>query len=163
MKLPPPTPPSDAPAGTVSLSEPIGWFSVALTVSAEELKPEHISRIFGVEPTRSKTKGVPVLGDDGTPGSVLPRHGSWKLELKKHQTDEWDVEAAVEELLAPLPKDLEIWRPVFEECTLRLSLGLDLNGWNGDFFLQPELLQFLGERRIAVWFDVYCDAAREND
>jgi hypothetical protein len=163
MKFPVPTPPSDAPPGTISLCEPLGWFSISLTVSAEDLKPGEISRAFGVEPTRSKTKGVPVLDVDGRPGKVLPTHGSWKLEIKTHQTDEWDVGAAIEELLAPLPKDLEAWRPVFEECTLRLSLGLDLRGWNGDFSLRPELLRFLGERQIAVWFDVYCDAAREKD
>lgn len=163
MKYPIPGPPSDAPPGTVSLSEPLGWFSVALTVTAEDLKPDEISRVFGVEPTSSKTKGVPLLDSDGAPGKILPKHGSWKLVLKKHQTDEWDVGAAVEELLGPLPKDLEAWRPVFEKCTLRLSVGLDLLGWNGDFWLEPELLRFLGERQISVWFDVYCDAAKEKD
>lgn len=158
-----PTAPSDVPSGTISLSEPLGWFSAAFTISAEDLNPEEITRVFGVAPTTSKTKGIPVLDADGTPGKFLPKHGSWKLVIKKHQTDEWDIGAVVEELLAPLPKDLKVWRPVFEKCTLQLSLGLDLLGWNGDFWLQPELLRFLGERRVAILFDVYCDAAREKD
>ncbi|WP_169801530.1 DUF4279 domain-containing protein [Hydrogenophaga palleronii] len=163
MQDPFPLPPPDAPPETITLIEPIGWFSIGLTVTADDLIPEEISRVFGVEPTRSRTKGVPVLDADWPPLVKLPDHGSWKLQIKKHQTDEWDVGSAVEELLAMLPKDLEVWRPVFEKCSLRLSIGLDLTGWNGDFTLQPELLRFLGERQISVWFDVYCDAAREND
>lgn len=136
---------------------PLGWFSIALHISAEDLRPEDISSIFGVSPTESQTKGVPLLRSDGTLKRV-PKFGRWSIDLKPSETDEWDIGALVTELLAPLPKELATWRKVAAMGSLRISLGLDLSSKNQEFEFDPELLRFLGEREIFVYFDIYSDA-----
>lgn len=84
--------------------------------------------------------------------------GRWSIDLKPSETDEWDIGALVTELLAPLPKELATWRKVAAMGSLRISLGLDLSSKNQEFEFDPELLRFLGEREIFVYFDIYSDA-----
>jgi hypothetical protein len=154
MKRAPPSPPLDAPLGTVSLSCSLGWFSARLHVTSEELIPDEVTKLFGVTPTTSQTKGVAVLGPDGDKKRV-PKFGRWSIELTPSQTDEWDINEVINELLAPLPTDAEIWHKVSRRGSLQISLGL-LFAHNGDdFFLEPVLLHTLGERGIQVYFDFY--------
>lgn len=156
MKHPRPSPPSDAPPGTVTLGGPIGWFSAALHVTANELHPEEVSRLFGVEPTACQTKDVPLQREDGSTKRV-PKFGRWTHSLKSAQTDEWDIEAVIEELLGRLPRELEVWRQVATLGALRISVGLSLSSGNEEFELGPKLMQFLGERNVGIYFDVYAE------
>ncbi|MEQ1742600.1 MAG: DUF4279 domain-containing protein [Candidatus Nitrotoga sp.] len=160
MKHPRPSSPSDAPPGTVTLGGgPIGWFSAALHVTANELCPEEVSRLFGVEPTACQTKDVPLRREDGSTKRV-PKFGRWTHSLKSAQTDEWDIEAVIEELLGYLPQKLEVWRQVAALGAIRISVGLALSSGNEEFELDPELMQFLGERNIGIYFDVYGESAK---
>ena len=156
MKHPRPSLPSDAPQGTVALGGPIGWFSAAFHVTADELRPEEVSRLFGVEPTACQTKGVPLQREDGSTKRV-PKFGRWTLSVKPDQTDEWGIGAVIEELLVQLPKELEVWRQVAEHGSFRVTLGLALSSGNEEFELSSELTRFLGERNVGVYFDIYHD------
>ena len=154
MKQPRPSPPSDAPPSTVSLSRPLGWFSVRFHVTGEELVPDEVTRLFGVTPTTNQTKGVPILRPDGTTKRV-PKFGRWSIELIPSQTDEWDINEVINQLLASLPMAVEVWRKVSQLGSLQISLGL-LFAYDGDeFFLEPTLLRTLGERGIQMYFDFY--------
>ena len=77
--------------------------------------------------------------------------------MKSAQTDEWDIEAAIEELLGRLPRELEVWRQVAALGAIRISVGLALSSGNEEFELGPELMQFLGERNVRIYFDVYAE------
>jgi Domain of unknown function (DUF4279) len=154
MKKPRPQAPADAPSGTVQLGGFIGWFSLSLHVTSDDLKPEVVSTLFGIGPTVSQSKGVPLLGADGKVKRV-PKFGRWTLCIKCAETDEWDIEEVILALLARLPSDVSIWRDVARCGAPHLSVGLSLTASNESFSLEPTLLAFLGERGIGVSFDVY--------
>lgn len=156
MKRSRPSPPSDAPQGTVTLGGPLGWFSASLNVTSDSLLPEEITRIFGIEPIESQTKGIPLLREDGSVKRV-PRFGRWSIKIKPSQTDEWDINEVIAELLTCLPESQEIWRQVAQLGKIQISLGLSLEGSNQEFVLEPDLLRFLGERQISIYFDIYRD------
>lgn len=156
MKKSRPQPPSDVPQGTTTLGGPLGWFSASLYVTSDSLLPEEITRIFGVEPTESQIKGVPLLREDGSVKRI-PRFGRWSIVLKPSQTDEWDINEVITELLSCLPEPQEIWSQVAQLGNIQISLGLSLEGSNQEFVLKPNLLRFLGERQILVNFDIYYD------
>ena len=154
MKRPPPSPPFDAPPGTVTLGGPLGWFSAALHVTSENLAPDAITLLFSAEPTACQTKGVPILREDGT-SRHIPQFGRWTTKMKSSQTDEWDINEVITELLARLPESLEIWHQVARLGCIRISLGLAMVRSNEDFVLEPELLRYLGERQVQIYFDIY--------
>lgn len=154
MKRPRSSPPKNAPLGTVWLGGPLGWFSAALHVTSPMLLPEEVTRLFGIEPTESQTKDVPILRPDGTVKRV-PKFGRWSTILTPATSDEWDLNEVVSELLRRLPQDSEVWERVATLGDLQISLGLELAGSNQEFVLEPGLLRLLGERQIQVYFDVY--------
>lgn len=154
MKIPRPTPPLDAPPDIVWLGGAIGWFSLSLHVTADELNPEVISALFKVAPTESQFKGVPRLRADGT-HKRTPKFGHWTLKIKSTETDEWDIEEVIRMLLAQLPSELGTWREVAAHGAIHLSVGLSLNSSNQGFSLAPDLLEFFGERGVGLNFDVY--------
>lgn len=155
MKRPRPSPPPDVPAGTVQLGGAISWFSASLHVRSDTLDPNAVTAIFQLEPDESQVKGVPRVREDGTTARFVPRVGGWSRYLKPSQTDEWDINEVVRELLTPLPTELDAWRQVANLGEIHVSLGLVLEKDNQDFALDAELLRFLGERSIGIFFDVY--------
>ena len=154
MKCPRPTPPDGAPPGTVWFGGAIGWFSLALHITADTLQPEAVSSLLGVQPTASQTKGVPLLREDGT-AKRIPRFGQWSLQVKPTETDEWDIEEVIRSLMGQLPADRESWKALSAHGLVRVSVGLSLDTSNQGFSLAADLLQMLGERGIQVDFDVY--------
>lgn len=154
MKQPRPTPPKDAPLGTVTLGGPIGWFSVALHITGDDLQPEVVSGLLGVQPTASQSKGIPLLRDDGTTKRV-PRFGRWTLQIRIGETDEWDIEEVIRTLMARLPSKVETWKALPAQGRIHLSVGLSLSTSNQEFSLAPDVLLMLGERGIRLDFDVY--------
>lgn len=68
-----------------------------------------------------------------------------------------DIETVIEELLGRLPREPEVWRQVATLGALRISVGLSLSSGNEEFELGPKLMQFLGERNVGIYFDVYAE------
>ena len=143
-----------APIGTVTIGGPIGWFSLSLHVTADNLSSDTISELFGVKPTAFQTKGVPLLRENGTTKRI-PKFGRWTLQIKAAETDEWDIEEAIRMLFERLPSELETWRKVGAHGIIHLSVGLSLNTSNEGFSLNPDLMIFLGERGVRLDCDVY--------
>lgn len=160
MKQPRPTAPPGIPDGTVQLGGPIDWFSAALHISGDDLIPEQVTELLGAAPTRSQTKGVPLLRDDGS-FRYTPRFGRWTRELKPHETDEWDITELIYLLFEGLPRDLATWNAIGALAKLRVSLGLSLPASNREFEFDPPVLRFLADRGVSVWFDIYDKDADE--
>jgi hypothetical protein len=154
MKRPRPSPPADAPHGTVTVSGPIGWFSLSLHVTADDLSPESVSGLLKTQPTACQSKDVPLLRDDRTVKHI-PKFGRWTLQIKAAETDEWDIEEIILSLFARLPSELSIWREVRAHGIIHLSIGLSMCTSNEGFSLSPELMAFLGERGVRLDCDVY--------
>jgi hypothetical protein len=158
MKRPIPTPPVDAPPGTMQLGGPIGWFSASLHVAEQDLLPNEVTRLIGSEPTEAESRGVPLLRDDGSIRRV-PKSGRWSRVIKSQSTDEWDISEVIRLLFHGLATDVSTWREIRKLGKIQVSLGLSLETSNKDFFLDEHLIAFLGERRISIWLDVYRDEA----
>ncbi len=154
MKNPRPAPPSDVPIGTVTIGGPIGWFSLSLHVTADDMNPDAVSELLGVKPTAFQTKGVPLLREDGTIKRI-PKFGRWTLQVKAAETDEWDIEEIIRALFDRLPSELDTWRKVGAHGTVHLSVGLSLSASSGEFSLNSDLMTFLGERGVRLDCDVY--------
>lgn len=149
------------PPGTVQIGGPIEWFSIAIGVKGEFLVPEEITALLRREPDRAWQKDKPLYREDGSIKRT-PKFGAWWADLKREDTDEWDCGEAIAELLATLPSEPAIWRGLAERFSVALSVGLSLESSGCGFELSPEVLSYLGERRITAGFEVYIDDANKG-
>lgn len=157
MKRPPPLRPAGAPPGTVWFGGHLEWFSVALTITGESLDPAEVTRILGVQPTRSYAKGDPVHRTDGP--VAYRRSGHWARAQKRDDTDEWDVEEVIKAVIADFTAPEEAWSRLPSDAAARLWLGLELTGRNQGLSLEPEVAAWLARRGIRLELDIYRDAA----
>jgi hypothetical protein len=154
MKRPKPTIPKGAPPGTIWFGGPIEWFSITLRIIAEDLIPDDVSKLMGCEPDASQQKGKPVLREDGSVMRVA-RFGAWKLNLKPEDTDEWECAEAMMLVLRRLPSSIGLWHRLAKRYKVDFFVGLSMPSKNKGFVLSPAVMRYLGDRGIAVGFDVY--------
>jgi Domain of unknown function (DUF4279) len=154
MKRPFPNPPKDAPPDTVWFGGPIAWFSISLTIRADDLVPEDVTRLLRVEPTHSQTKGLPRSTKAGAP---IAKFGSWKLSLTSAETDEWDVTEAARLLISRFPQGPSAWKLLPPGVEIRLSFGLHLETTNQGLSLPADILQFAADRNVDLDFDIYSE------
>jgi len=128
--------------------------SVTLRITAPDLDPEAITRRLGVPPTLAARRGDDRPSKGGT---VKQRVGIWAVGFPSSQ--EWVLADAIGALLDRLPGDVALWREIASSATIDAFCGLHLDDWNRGLDLPPELLARLGERRIALSFDIYCDGS----
>lgn len=149
--------PSDAPAGTQRLGGEIGWFAGSLTVDGDSLDPADVTKLLQRSPTKSWRRGDAVPTSSGTQ-SFTKRFGRWAFEISPVDTDEWDIGEVIELLFAGLPSDAETWRRLAELGHARISIGLNLpNSSSREFDMKPDLMRFLADRQVRVWFDIYAE------
>jgi hypothetical protein len=141
--------PSDQPK-----TDALGGYAAALHVSSETLQPSEVTRLFGVEPSESETRGVPVRHADGRTIRT-PTSGRWTLGVPASLADAFNFNEVVDAVLAKLPKDAAVWRAVGALGTLHVSVILALDESNGEMWLEPQLLSFLGERGVGVHVEIY--------
>jgi hypothetical protein len=154
MKQPLPKPPEDAPPGTMWFGGPISWFSVSLTIRADNLVPDDVTRLLLVKPTHSQVKGSPL---STRTGAAIAKFGSWTAKLVSTETDEWDVTEAVRTLIARFPQAPAVWKLLPAGVQIRLSFGLHLETRNQGFSIPADILQFAADRNIDLDFDIYSE------
>lgn len=154
MKRPRPQPPKDAPPDAVWFGGPISWFSISLTVRADDLDPEHVTRHLAVEPTHSQVKGQPRSARTDAPTATF---GSWAVRLTSEEADEWDVTEVVRTLIARFPQAPSVWETLPAGAQVRLSLGLHLETRNQGFSIPADILKFAADRNIELDFDIYSE------
>jgi Domain of unknown function (DUF4279) len=152
MKQPFPKPPDGAPLGTIWFGGPISWFSVSLTIRADNLVPDDVTRLLSVQPTHSQIKGSPL---SARAGATIAKFGSWTVKLASTEIDEWDVTEAVRTLVARFPQMPGVWKLLPPGAQTRLSLGLHLETRNQGFSIPADILQFAADRNIDIDFDIY--------
>jgi hypothetical protein len=64
---------------------------------------------------------------------------------------------AVSLLLGRLPEAPEVWDKIPADSTVTLSVALELTSRNQGFTLDPDILGFLGKRKIGLDVDIYRD------
>ncbi len=157
MKNPKPTAPTDLGPGVIQIGGPIDWFSISLGVKGPLLVPAEITALLRREPSQSWQKDHPLYREDGSLMRI-PKFGAWQACLKPEETDEWDCGEAIRELLATLPNDPAIWHSVAEKYSVWFTVGLNFADSSRGFELPPDVMLYLGERRIPAGFDIYHDS-----
>jgi hypothetical protein len=161
VKAQKPSIPKNAPAETVWCGGPIEWFKITFRVSGTDLIPSEITQILGCKSDQETEKGKEVFGQDGTFRRVA-RHGSWHLILKPEDTDEWDCGEAAMELVKRLPSDVEIVKSLSSRYKIDFFIGLKMTSKNKGFSISPKVMTYLGERGVAIGFDVYYEGEFEK-
>ena len=149
------------PPGTVQIGGPIEWFSISVWLRGDTLVPEEITAQLRREPDKAWQKDKPLYREDGSLRRI-PRFGAWSAELKREETDEWDCGEAILDFLRTLPSDPKIWCSLAARFRISLSVGLSLDCSGCGFELSPEVLIYLGERRIVAEFEVYSDGEKNG-
>lgn len=145
----------------IPLGGSMPWFSVSLSIAADDLDPDEVTRLLSVEPDTTRRRGdrwpVPARGDRPAGLSEVPAHnGLWSIGLRPQQAPECDVAAAVAEVLdrvAAVPP--EAWRQACAGARARVFVGLTLDAYNRDFGFGPALLRRIADLGLELDFDVY--------
>ena len=136
------------------------WFSITLSIRADDLDPDEVTRLLVVKPDKVVRKGVTTLTRRGR--SYVPEFGYWSIVLRGEDTTEWDVEIAIGMLLDRVSASSGAWRQARANAHARMFVGLRLDGFNRRFKLCPELMQRLAELGVELDFDIY-DAQPDPD
>ena len=154
MKLPDLFDMSDPPAPDALPVDVLGNHAAALHVSGEWLDPDTVSNLFRVSPTSSEAKGVPLVRKDGSEERIATA-GLWTLGIPQSAAGAMNYNEAIEALLGLLPEDLATWKKVGALGTMHISLNLAIDAGNGEIWLEPPLLAFLGERNVGLHVEIY--------
>jgi hypothetical protein len=145
----------------VTIGGPMPWFSVRLSIAADDLDPDEVTRLLGVAPTTTRRRGVrwpvPVRSDRPDGLSLIPaRIGLWSIQLRPEQAPGCDVAAAVAAVLdrvAAVPP--ESWRRACAGAQARVSVALTLDAYNRGFGFGPALLRRIADLGLELDFDIY--------
>jgi hypothetical protein len=123
----------------------------SLRIAGEDLVPAEISALLGATPTHAQARGQELpLGSGGTRVALF---GQWRLEAT--DTEPEDLNRQVAELLGKLTSDLAVWRDLAKRFNIDLFCGWFMGGDNEGVTVEPQTLQSLGERGIALALDIY--------
>ena len=124
---------------------------ISLRIFGTDLDPAILTTRLGCVPTAAARTGDTRTTPHGELRFI--REGFWRLDSGEINGGELEVKAAA--LLSRLTSDLDVWREIAERYRVDLFCGLFLETWNEGFELSPRLLSMLGERHIAIGFDIY--------
>jgi Domain of unknown function (DUF4279) len=149
-------PPAETSAG------PIRWSRVSLSIYADDLDPDRISRLLGIEPDLEQRKGVPMPPTrKGRPGRI-PGIGMWSIRLYSEEAPGCDLETAITEVLNLITVPDETWQEARSGTTARIFAKLDLDKPGLGFRLSSALIGRAAGLDISLDFDVYYDIDDET-
>ena len=126
-------------------------YQLTLRVSSDDLEPEDISTLLGIEPTSARRMGD--LVGEPREGGPTARTGSWHLKTPAEPGA--GFEGLVTALLNRLPADQSVWAALRENCKVDLFCGVFLRNWNRGMTLSPEMMNELSRRGIELGLDIY--------
>jgi hypothetical protein len=132
----------------------------SLRIIGDEVDPAAITRLMGVEPSRSSKKGDEVIGKVTGQGRI-ERTGSWSL-IAEPRTPE-DLDGQIAELLDRLPNDLVIWKDLSQRFRVDLFCGIFMKEGNEGMTISSQSLLLLGERLITLDLDIYSNKSEWDE
>jgi len=131
--------------------------SVTLLISDDDLVPEEVTALLGCEPNTGVRKGDSFVAHNGR--AITARTGKWHLSTGYREPP--NIDQQITELLGSLPDSLAIWSDLTSRFHCYVSVGLYFadDSWTGGFTIEPKTLLMLGERRLAIDFDIYAPGA----
>jgi len=146
-----------APADTEWFGGPIAWFSIALSISGDDVDPTTITCLLGVQPDLAWKKGERLHGQTSTPRSS----GRWSIRLRREDTDEWNVEAAIWSVLDRVAAHADLWKSAVGGAEARVLVGLSLDSRNRGFGFSPQFLRRIADLKVRLDFDLYADESSD--
>jgi len=133
------------PADGSPIERDIDRLEIELRVSGDDLDPDRVTRMLGVNPTRAARKGdeIDVLGVP-----TVQRTGLWTWALPA--SPEWELGDAIDTLLERLPHDPALWESLAGWATVAVVCGLYIHDVDRVADLAPDTLARLAERRLAL-------------
>ena len=140
------------PADEAPTERDIDRLEIELRVTGDELDPERVSRMLGVNPTLAARKGetIDVLGVP-----VTQRTGIWSYALPA--SPEWELGDAIDTLVERLPHDPALWESLAGWATVAVVCGLYIHDVDRVASLTPDTLARLAERRLALSLQIRGD------
>ena len=144
----------------ITIGGPIPWFSVSLTIHADDLDLNEITHVLGVQPDQTQRKGVPLPPRGDRPPRV-PQIGMWLINLRPEQAPECDVQTAIARVLDQITVPLDVWNQARVGASARIFVGLFLDNYNRGFGIDPPLLRRAADLGVSLDFDFYNNADDE--
>jgi hypothetical protein len=127
----------------------IDHLEISLQVTGDDLEPDRITRMLGVNPTFAARKGEEV---DCAGVPVAQRTGIWLLALPA--SPEWELGDAIYTLLEQLPPDPALWESLAGWADVSVVCGLIVHGADRAAVLAPDTLARLAERRLPLRLEI---------
>jgi hypothetical protein len=140
------------------MNDPLQRASVTLLINDDDLVPEELTALLGREPDTGVRKAESFVAHHGR--LVTARTGMWHLGTGYREPP--DIDQQISELLGSLPDSLAIWSDLttrFECCYITVGVYFADHSWTGGIFLKPQTLLMLGQRGLAIDFDMYAPGA----
>ena len=134
----------------------IDRLEIELRVTGDDLDPERITRMLGVNPSLAARKGEQI-DKSGVP--VAQRTGIWSYALPA--SPEWELGDAIDTLLERLPHDPALWESLAGWATVSVVCGLYIHDVDRVADLAPDTLARLAERRLALSLQIRGGSAGE--
>jgi uncharacterized protein DUF4279 len=129
--------------------------SATLLILGDNLVPEEVTALLGIEPKLGVRKGEKFLTSRGSEAQAPT--GKWIFGGEYRSPPNLDEQ--IVQLLSALPSDATIWPPLTSRFDCCLSVGAYFNDWTGGITLEPATLGLLSERTLPIDFDMYAPNA----
>ncbi len=125
--------------------------SATIVITGDDLDPDHITELMGVEPTRCWRKGEWRTISNG---NQLPcRTGHWALSADRISPA--DLNGQIENLMTSVTQNLDIWRSLAGQYSLQIVCGFEMTTWNEGFRLSPNVLTLAAKRGALIDVDIF--------
>ncbi len=122
--------------------------SVTLGIYGEDLEPQEIERILGVEPSDTVRRG-----DRIGPRGESSKHGAFLLTREAESQEQ--VSRVLEDLFALLPDSEELWASLKSRFKLQVRFGAGIYRTYSGFGVSAAQIDRLARMRVDVEIDVY--------
>jgi len=134
-------------------------FSVGLNFYSKTLDRQEITKLLGVEPTKSwNANERHSVGN--TKKTRITDWGKWYLNSKRDKTD---LNIKLKDLLESLTMDLEKWKILTSKYEAWIDVAGYMENWNRGFSLNADIMKMLSDRNLKIEFDIYYDGNEDEN
>lgn len=125
----------------------------------DSLIPEDVTSLLGATPTTAQRKGQELRGSSGI--SRTAQFGMWLLQAA--ETTPGDLDVQVQEILAQLTNDIEVWNRLASQFDIDLYCGWFMEKENEGLGISVGTLRALGARSIELSLDIYSGDGKDRE
>lgn len=132
--------------------------SVSLQFWSEDLIPDEVTYLLGINPTRSSKKGDVVRSPTC---EQIRKFGLWLYSVNKFPVG--SLEAQINILFDKLTANIDVWRELSTRFEADLLFGLNLEQSSSVLNFSQQTLQRIRERSLSISLDLYFDNHEQEE